>query len=256
MDLGPTAKVAIVRGATLGSGTATALRFALDGANVVIAARDRDRLDAVAREIGAHGKVIGVQADVGKAEDCARIVEEAVKAFGRVDILVNNAGTSAAMAFESATDDIWQADLDLKVFGAIRLIRLVLPLMKKAGGGSIVNLTNVGSKQPRANSLPTAASRAAGLAITKALSKEVASSGIRVNTVSIGLIQAGQHETRAAKRGIAVEQLYAEQAKDIPLGRVGRAEEAANVIVFLSSDAASYVTGTGLNMDGGMAAVL
>ena len=129
--------------------------------------------------------------------------------------------------------------------------------MKEQGGGRIVNLTNIGGKQqPRAKSMPTTVTRAAGLAFTKALSKEFAPHNILVNAVCIGLVRAGQHEARAAARGIPVEQLYAEQAKDIPLGRVGRAEEVANVIAFLASDAASFVTGTSVNLDGGASAVL
>ena len=114
----------------------------------------------------------------------------------------------------------------------------------------------VGAKQPRAKSMPTTVTRAAGLAFTKALSKELAPHNILVNTVCIGLVRAGQHERKATKAGIAVEQLYADMAKDIPLGRVGRAEEVANAIAFLASATASYVTGTSINLDGGTSAVL
>ena len=119
-----------------------------------------------------------------------------------------------------------------------------------------VNLTNIGAKQPRAKSMPTTVTRAAGLAFTKALSKELAPDNILVNTVCIGLVRAGQHEARAARQGVDLEQLYAAMGKDIPLGRVGRAEEVANVIAFLASDAASFVSGTSVNLDGGASAVL
>jgi NAD(P)-dependent dehydrogenase (short-subunit alcohol dehydrogenase family) len=211
----------------------------------------------VAAEIrAAAGKVAAVQADVGKPEDCARVVAEALRAFGRIDILVNNAGTSSAGEFESVTDEAWQRDLDLKLFAAIRFCRLVLPHMKEQGGGRIVNITTIGAKQPRARSMPTTVSRAAGLALTKALSKEYAPHNILVNTVSLGLVRAGQHEKKAEKAGRPVEDLYAEMGKDIPLGRVGRAEEAASVIAFLVSGAASYVTGTSINLDGGASGVL
>ena len=128
--------------------------------------------------------------------------------------------------------------------------------MRKQGGGRIVNITNIGAKQPRARSMPTTVTRAAGLAFTKALSKEYAPHNILVNTVCIGLVRAGQHERKAAGTGIPAEQLYANMAKEIPLGRVGRAEEVANVIAFLASGAASYVTGTSINLDGGTSAVL
>ncbi len=257
MELGLKGKVAIVTGGTQGIGKAAAILLAKEGASVVIAARGQELLEAVAAEIRvAGGKVAAVRADIGKKADCERLVAEAVKAFGRVDILVNNAGTSATGEFTSVTDETWQADFDLKLFGAIRLARLSIPEMRKQGGGRIINITNIGAKQPRAKSMPTTVTRAAGLAFTKALSKEFAPDKILVNTVCIGLIKAGQHETKAAKAGVPVEDVYANMAKDIPLGRVGLAEEVANVITFLASDAASYVTGTSINLDGGTSGVL
>ena len=257
MDLELKDKVAIVTGGTQGIGRATAMRLAEEGARVVIAARGRERLDAVAAEIrSAGGNVAAVQADVGRPEDCKRLVAEALHAFGRIDILVNNAGTSSTGEFESVTDELWQTDLDLKLFAAIRLSRLAIPHMKKQGGGRIVNITTIGAKQPRARSMPTTVTRAAGLALTKALSKEYAPFNILVNTVSLGLVRAGQHERKAEKSGVPVEELYANMAKDIPLGRVGRAEEVAAVIAFLASGAASFVTGTSINLDGGASGVL
>jgi 3-oxoacyl-[acyl-carrier protein] reductase len=257
MELGLKGKVAIVTGGTQGIGRATALLLAREGAAVAVAARGRERLEQTAAEIrAAGGKVAALQADVSKAADCERLVAETLKAFGQLDILVNNAGTSATGEFAAATDEIWQADFELKLFAAIRLARLAIPHMKRQGGGRIVNLTNIGAKQPRAKSMPTTVTRAAGLAFTKALSKELAPDNILVNTVCIGLVRAGQHEAKAARTGVDLEQLYAAMGKDIPLGRVGRAEEVANVIVFLTSDAASYVSGSSVNLDGGASAVL
>ncbi len=257
MDLGLTGKVAIVTGASQGIGQATVMRLAGEGALVVAVARGRELLDITAAQVReAGGRAHAVSADVSKPEAAAAIVEQTLKAFGRIDILVNNAGTSATGAFESVTDEAWQADLDLKLFGAIRLIRAAVPHMRQQRGGRIVNVTNIGAKQPAAGSLPTTVSRAAGLAMTKALSKEFAPDGILVNTVCIGLIRAGQHEKSAARRGIDVEEIYQTMGRNIPLGRVGRAEEAANVIAFLVSEAASFVTGTSVNLDGGASAVL
>jgi NAD(P)-dependent dehydrogenase (short-subunit alcohol dehydrogenase family) len=257
MDLELKDKVAIVTGGTQGIGRATAVRLVHEGAHVVIAARGKERLDAVAAEIrSGGGRVVAVQADVAKASDCERVIAETLRFFGRIDILVNNAGTSLTGEFESVTDALWQQDLDLKLFAAIRLVRLAIPHMKRQGGGRIVNITTIGAKQPRARSMPTTVSRAAGLALTKALSKEYAPFNILVNTVSLGLVRAGQHERKAEKAGRPLEDLYAEMGKDIPLGRVGRAEEAANVIAFLASGAASYVTGASINLDGGASGVL
>jgi NAD(P)-dependent dehydrogenase (short-subunit alcohol dehydrogenase family) len=256
MDLGLKDKVAVITGGSQGIGRAAALRLAQEGASVVIAARGPDLLDKVATEIrAAGGRVAIARVDVSRAEDCARLVDEAIKAFGRLDILVNNAGTSATGDFESVTDETWQADFDLKLFAAIRLSRLAIPHMKQHGWGRIINVTNIGAKQPRAKSMPTTVTRAAGLAFTKALSKEYAPDNILVNTVCIGLVQAGQHEKKAANAGIPVDQLYNEMAKQIPVGRVGRAEEVANMIAFLASEAASYVTGSSINLDGGASAV-
>ena len=257
MDLKLGDKVAIVTGGTQGIGKATAMLLAKEGARVVIAARGRELLDTVSAEIrAAGGRVAAIQADVSKPEDCERLITGAIEGFGRIDILVNNAGTSATGEFESVTDATWQADFDLKLFGAIRLARLAIPHMRRQGGGRIINITTIGAKQPRAKTMPTTVTRAAGLALTKALSKEFAADKILVNTVCIGLIRAGQHERKAAQSGVEVESIYAGMGKDIPLGRVGLAEEVANVITFLASDAASYVTGTSINLDGGTSAVL
>ena len=257
MELNLHGKVALITGGTQGIGRATALRLAAEGAAVVIAARGREGLDTAAAAIRtAGGRVAAVQADVAKAEDCERLVAEAVKAFGRLDILVNNAGTSSTGEFESVTDEIWREDLELKLFGAIRLARLAIPHMKTQGGGRIVNITTIGAKQPRARSMPTTVTRAAGLAFTKALSKEFAPYNILVNTVCIGLIRSAQQDGKAGKAGLTPDAFYARLGEDIPLGRVGLPEEVASVIAFLVSSAASYVTGSSLNLDGGTSGVL
>jgi NAD(P)-dependent dehydrogenase (short-subunit alcohol dehydrogenase family) len=256
MDLGIKGKVAIITGGTQGIGRATAELLAAEGAKVVIVARGQEGLDAVAGQIRARGGAVAtVAADVSRPEEPERIVAEALKAFGAIDILVNNAGTSATGAFESVTDGAWQADFDLKLFGAVRLIRAALPSMKARGWGRIVNVTNIGAKQPGAKTMPTTVTRAAGQAMTKALSKEYAAHNILVNSVCIGLVRAGQHEKRAAREGVDVESIYANLGKNIPVGRVGRSEEAANVIAFLVSEAASFVTGSSINIDGGASAV-
>lgn len=257
MEFGLKGKVAIVTGGTEGIGKATALTLAREGAKVAICARGQPLLDAVAAEITkAGGEVLALSADMSKAADVERFINAVVKHFGGIDILVNNAGTSKRGKFLELTDDEWSADLELKVFGAVRCSRLVIPHMKKRGGGRIINITISGAKQPAAESYPTSVSRAAGLAITKALSKEFAADNILVNTICIGKIKSGQHERRYTKDGISADEYYGKLGKDIPMKRAGEAQEVANVITFLASDAASYVTGTSINLDGGISGVL
>ena len=262
MDLGLTGKVAIVTGGSEGIGRATAASLGREGARVVIAARRAEVLEQVATELAGENDatIIPVAADVRQAADVERLIATAVERFGRLDILVNNAGTSAAGPFSSVTDEAWQNDLDLKLFAAIRACRLALPHMRAAGGGSIINLLNIGAKQPAAASVPTSVSRAAGLALTKALSKEFAADNVRVNAVLIGMIKSGQNE-RAWQRtspDSSLEEFYAASAKGrgIPLGRVGEAEEAGDLITFLASARAAYISGVAINMDGGLSAVV
>ncbi|MBI3938473.1 MAG: SDR family oxidoreductase [Betaproteobacteria bacterium] len=257
MELGLKGKVAVVTGGTEGIGKAAAVRFVAEGAKVAICARRAELLQKTAEELTrAGGDVLALTADVSRGEEVERFMHAVVERFGRIDILVNNAGTSSAHPFDAIDDGTWYADIDLKLFGAIRCARIAIPHMKKQGGGRIINITTVGGKQPGAKSMPTTVTRAAGLALTKALSKELAPDNILVNTVCIGKIKSGQHERAAARQGVSAEAYYDTMAKNIPLNRVGEAEEVANVIAFLSSSAASYVTGSSFNLDGGISGVL
>jgi len=257
MELGLKGKVALVTGGTEGIGKATALTLAREGAKVAICARGKALLDATAAEIvKAGGEVLAVVADMSKAADCKRFIDEAVRKFGRIDILVNNAGTSKRGKFLELQDEEWAADIELKVFGAIRCTRLAIPHMQKKGRGLVIHLTISGAKQQAGGSMPTSISRAAGLAMTKAQSKEFAADNILVNTICIGKIKSGQHERRFTKDGTSADDYYGAMGKDIPLKRVGEAQEVANVITFLASNAASYVTGTSINLDGGISGVL
>jgi 3-oxoacyl-[acyl-carrier protein] reductase len=256
MELGLQGKVALITGGSEGIGKAAALRLAREGAKVAICARRLDPLERMAEELRATGaEVLATPADVTQPADVVRLVSQTSERFGRLDIVVNNAGTANARRFEEADDALWQADLDLKLHAAIRVIRAALPHLKQRGG-RIINITTPAGKHPPAASLPTSVSRAAGIALTKALSKELAEHRILVNTVCVGVIKSGQQERAAAHRALSPESYYAELGKSIPLGRVGEAEEVANVIAFLASDAASYVTGASINVDGGSSAVV
>ena len=262
MDLGLKGKVAIVTGGSEGIGRAAAHALGREGAAVVVCARRADVLQKTADEIAeaTGADIVPVSADVRNAQDVERLVQTVVERFGHLDILVNNAGTSAAAAFETVTDDAWQSDLDLKLFAAIRATRAAVPHLRRAGGGSIINVLNIGAKQPGARSVPTSVSRAAGMALMKALSKELAADNIRVNGINIGLIKSGQHERRwdAMGRPGTLEEFYADNARrsGIPLGRVGEAEEVGDLIAFLCSSRGAYITGVSINMDGGLSAVV
>lgn len=260
MDLGLDGKVVIVTGGSEGIGKATARSLAREGARVVVCARRADVLEHAAAELRADtgAAIVAVTADVADEAALARVVAAAVDRFGRLDAIVNNAGTSRAAAFDVVTDAVWHADLDLKLFAAIRLTRLALPHLRAAGGGSVVNLLNIAAKQPPAASLPTSVSRAAGLALTKALSKDLAADAIRVNAVLIGLIKSGQHDRKWEHHGGDRDAFYADmaRARAVPLGRIGEAEEAADLIAFLCSPRAAFITGVAINVDGGASAVV
>lgn len=260
-DLGLDDKVVLITGGSDGLGRATAHRLASEGAKVVICGRRKDHLLQVVDELNealkdasASGQVLGVQADVTNPQDCSALVEEAISVFGGIDILVNNAGASAAFGLEALEDDAWLADFHLKVMAAVRLSRLVIPSMKQRGGGAIVNASIGGGKAPNAGALPTSVMRAAGLNLTKSLAQEYASSGIRINAVCIGFIKSMQWVRRSGNGN--PEDIYKEFSKRVPLGRVGEAEEYADLVAFLCSSRAAYITGTAVNLDGGMCPVL
>ena len=253
MDVNLAGRTAIITGASKGIGLAVATRFAASGAEVAIIARGREALDNAVKIIAENGRarVAAIQADVAVAADLRRAYDEAMTQFGKIDIVVNNAGTSRTGAFEEITDEVWREDFDQKLFAAIRLTRLVWPQLKERRWGRVINTLNIGAKAPRPRSAPTSVTRAAGLALTKVLAGEGAPYNILVNALLVGFIEADQHLRTAEKAGIALEDYVNARTKDIPLGRIGRAEEFANIACFLASDAASYITGTGINVDGG-----
>jgi 3-oxoacyl-[acyl-carrier protein] reductase len=258
MQISLAGRAAIVTGGSKGIGLAVATRFAASGADVAIVARGAEPIKEAVASIQktSQARVIGIAADVSKAPDIERAYGEAMQAFGKVDIIVNNAGTSQAMAFEKLTDDILRDDLELKLFAALRLIRLVAPQMKERRWGRIINVLNIGAKAPRPNSMPTSLSRAAGMAMTKALSQEFATHNVLVNALLVGLIRADQHVQRAKRTNVALDAYYKAHEKEIPIGRMGEAAEFANLACFLASEQGGYITGTAINVDGGKSPVV
>ena len=253
-------RVALVTGGSLGIGRAIAAMFAGSGARLAIVARRPDTLDEAAQAIrdATGSEIVSIAADVSTAEGCEHAIDRAQAALGPIDILVNNAGSSKRGPFEEHDDAVRQADLDLKLFAAIRLCRLAMPGMAERKWGRIVNVLAVSAKTPGAGSVPTSVSRAAGMALTKVLSAEGAPDNILVNAMLVGLIRSGQHERRHQRTAPekSFDEYIAPMAEKLPIGRIGEPEEFANLACFLVSDAASYVTGCAINVDGGRSPVV
>jgi len=258
MEISLSGRSAIITGGSKGLGLAMATEFAASGADVAIVARGREALDQAVAAVRAKAqvKVAGIAADVASADGVRSAFDQAMAALGKIDIVVNNAGTSNTGAFEALTDEVLQHDLDLKLFGAVRLTRLAWPQMKERRWGRVINVLNIGAKAPRAGSAPTSISRAAGLALTKVLAGEGAPHNIAVNAMLVGLIESDQHVQRAKRTGVAFDDYVKSVAKGIPLGRMGRPEEFASLACLLVSDAAGFVSGTAINVDGGSSPVV
>jgi len=254
MDLDLGGKAVLIAGGTDGLGLALAQRLAAEGALVAVCGRDADRVRAAEAAIRAvGGDAMAQQADVTRPEDLEAFVDAAVARWGRIDGVVHNAGRSSAGPIESIDDARWDSDIQLKLMAAVRLTRLVLPRLREAQGSILFTLA-IAAKAPGGSSEPSSVTRAAGMALMKALSKELAPDGVRSNAVLIGLIESGQWVRTAESAGQPVEHFYERFAKDaaIPLGRFGRADEFADLGCFLLSPRASYLTGVAINLDGGL----
>jgi len=261
MQLSLDGRTALITGGSKGLGLAMGKAFAAAGGHVALVARGAETLAKAEAEVKAAApaaKVAAIAADISTTKGCEKAFVEAARALGRVDILVNNAGTSQRGPFLSVDDALWQNDLDLKLFAAIRLSRLALPGMQERRWGRIINVLNIGAKAPPGEGAPTAISRAAGMALTKVLANENAKHNILVNALLVGIIESDQWVRRHAadKRNISWEEWKAEMGKPVPLGRLGKAEEFAATALFLCSEAGGYITGTAINVDGGRSPVV
>ncbi len=251
MDLHLTDKVAIITGSSRGIGKAIATGLAGEGCRVTLCARDAEVLEQTAGELRANGaSVLAVTADLTRPQDPGRVVEETIRNFDRIDILVNNVGGArTAGPFLDTSDTAWQDAVDLNVLAAVRLSRLVVPEMQKLGGGVIINISSIWGRETGGTAAYNAA-KAAEISLAKSLARELAPLNIRVNSVAPGSIffPGGSWDRRlkADPEGIT-----AFLKREIPSGRFGRPEEIADVVVFLCSERASWVTGACLNVDGG-----
>ena len=261
MNLTLDGRCALITGGSKGLGLAMALAFVRAGGHVAVVARGADALDAAKAELLAAvptARVAAIAADIRHAADVSRAFAAAEAALGRVDILVNNAGTSQRGPFLDVGDELWQDDLDLKLMAAVRFCRAAIPGMRARRWGRIINVLNIGAKAPLATSTPTSVSRAAGMALTKALANEFAADNVLVNALLVGIIESDQWVRRHAsdRRNLTWEEWKAEQGRGVPLGRIGRAEEFAAMALLLASEQGGYVTGTAINVDGGRSPVV
>lgn len=260
MDLGMQGRTVLVTGGSAGIGRGAVELLVNEGANVVTCARGREALEETVRDVDPSGeRTLALPMDMTEPDAAVSFYEQAMERFGRVDGIVNNVGTAVTGAFMDITDEEWVGDLDLKLYPAIRLIRAAVPQMAERGSGSIVNVLSIVAKQPPARSMPTSVTRGAGLALTKALSKEFAEDGIRVNAVCVGIIKSAQQDRRWQREApeLLREAWYLDVAekRGVPMGRAGTPEEVASVIALLLSDVAGYTSGVAINIDGAQAAV-
>ena len=254
MDLGLTGKVALVTAASKGMGKASAMGLAAEGAKVVMCARTESDLKNAAEEIRAKTKaeVLAMPADVTKKEDVTALVDGALKTFGHIDILVANAGGPPRGYFEDMTDEQWQGAFDVSLLSVVRLVRAVLPSMKARGWGRILTIQSVSVKQPIPELLLSNAVRPGVAGMMKTLAGQLGKDGITVNTVCPGKIMTDRFLGGQKISGLSREEYLARAVEDVPVRRVGTPEEFANVIVFLASERASYVTGVSVQVDGGL----
>jgi NAD(P)-dependent dehydrogenase (short-subunit alcohol dehydrogenase family) len=252
VKLGLEGRRGLVTGGSKGLGAAIAKELVAEGARVAICARNEDEVLAAGEALGAaHAQA----ADVTDPEQVRDFVARSADALGGIDFLVNNAGGAHPGTFETLTDDNWAADYDVKVFSLIRCCREVLPHMRSAGGGRIVNIGAVYSRYPDPTFFATSVNRAAGNSFTKALALEVAKDNVLVNGVNIGFVITPQWENIHRRRAPDVPRdeffdTFARQ--EVPLGRFGMPDEVSGLVAFLIGERASYITGASIDVAGGM----
>jgi 3-oxoacyl-[acyl-carrier protein] reductase len=257
MDLGLKGKVAMVAGASRGLGYAVAEALAREGARVSISSSSQASIDEAAKRLSASGgEAVGMTVDVRNGDQIAAWAQKTVERFGGVDLLFTNGGGPPAGAAVSFDDAAWQNAIDLLLFSALRMVRAAVPSMKQRGGGSILMSTSASVKEPIPNLGLSTVLRASVSALSKTLALELAADKIRVNQIIPGRIDTDRvkqlDEIAAKKQGITADQAKAKSMGTIPMGRYGETPEYGRVAAFILSDAAAYMTGSTVQVDGGM----
>jgi 3-oxoacyl-[acyl-carrier protein] reductase len=258
MDLGLKNKVALVAASSKGLGKAIARGFAEEGVNLVMCARGEDTLKKATKEIetATGANVLAMAIDVTQQDQVKRLVDQAIARFGRIDILINNAGGPPAGMFLDHSPEVWEKSFQLTFLSTVYMCHAVIPFMQKQRWGRIITITSVSVKQPVDGLVTSNAIRAGVTGLTKTMATELAKDNILINNVCPGYIRTDRFlevmESRAKKQGISVDEVIASLEKTIPQGRVGEPHEFANMVVFLASERANYITGTSIQIDGGV----
>ncbi len=261
MDFQLSKKVALITGGSRGIGFAAAKSLALEGALIAIAARDADQLEQARQELSSAGSsVLTIAADLTRSGDEVRVMNAVMAEYGRLDILVNSAGAAQGGVFWELSDEEWQSNLALKLFGTIRMMRAAIPTMLKQRYGRIVTIAGAAGRQPEAHLMPVGVANAGLYAITRALADELGPEGIVLTALNPGVTRTDRFlnrlKIRAQKEGRTLEDVQAETEKHIrdhtPMRRVGTADDIAAWITFLASDRAAHFTGQSITVDGGL----
>jgi 3-oxoacyl-[acyl-carrier protein] reductase len=257
MDLGIKGRVAMVAAASKGLGRAVAEALGAEGCRVSICSRNTDHLDEARLTIErSGGEVLAIRCDVSNSSELERWVEATTATFGQVDILVTNTGGPPAAKFAQLTEEQWRSGVESTLMNVVRLAQLVIPDMQSRKWGRIVNITSLVAKQPLELLTISSTLRAGLSALTKTLSDQVARDNILVNAILPGHIltdrQVHLNEIRSKQEGVSVEEYARRVEQSIPMGRFGRPAEIGNVVAFLCSEQASYITGVSLQVDGGI----